>query len=67
MTTTIADDSELIRSIASETDTPTEIVQKLYTDTLAEFAAGASIRDFVPLFAAKRVRATLKEAQQQLH
>ena len=67
MKTTIADDNELIKSIASETNTPAEVVQKLYADTFAEFAEGATIRDFVPLFAAKRVRSTLREAQQKLH
>lgn len=67
MTTTIADDKELIKSIAFETNTPADVVEKLYVDTLAAFAEGAVIHDFVPLFAAKRVRSTLREAQQQIH
>lgn len=63
MTTTISDNNELICSIATETNTPPEVVGKLYADALAEFAEGAIVHDFVPLFAAKRVRSRLKEAQ----
>lgn len=61
------DNSEIVQAIATETNTPTEVVSKLYADTLAEFAEGASIQDFVPLFAVRRVRAALKAAQTELH
>lgn len=67
MTTTVADASEIVQQIAAETNTSTDIVSKLYALTMAEFGEGAVIRVFVPLFAAKRVRAALRDAQSQLH
>jgi hypothetical protein len=61
------DASELIQTIATETNTASETVSKLYADTWAEFAENARVHDFVPLFVAKRVRAALKDAQKQAH
>jgi hypothetical protein len=51
---------EVVRSIAEETDTPTEMVSKLYADTLADYRKGARVFDYVPLFAAKKVRDRLR-------
>ena len=61
------DASEVIRTIATETNTASKTVSKLYADTWAEFSEGARVQDFVPLFVAKRVRATLLDAQKQPH
>ena len=60
------DTSEIVRAIATETNTPTEVVSKLYAEILAEFAKGARIQDYVPLFASRRLRETLKAAQDEL-
>ena len=61
------DTSEVIRTIAAETNTSSETVSKLYADTWAEFSEDASVYAYVPLFVAKRVRATLLDAQKQPH
>ncbi|OXC80720.1 DUF3562 domain-containing protein [Caballeronia sordidicola] len=67
MTTTVADANEIVQQIAAETNTSADVVSKLYALTMAEFGEGAVVHDFVPLFAAKRVRAALRDAQKQLH
>lgn len=64
---TPTDASEVVQTIATETNTSSETVSKLYADTWAEFAENARIHDFVPLFVAKRVRATIKAGQKQAH
>ena len=51
---------EVVRSIAEETDTPTETVSKMYADTLADYRHDARVFDYVPLFAAKKVRDKLR-------
>ncbi|QIE29314.1 hypothetical protein SBC2_73900 (plasmid) [Caballeronia sp. SBC2] len=61
------DTSDVIRTIAAETNTASETVSKLYADTWAEFSEGASVYAYMPLFVAKRVRATLMDAQKQPH
>jgi hypothetical protein len=64
---TPTDASEVVQTIASETNTSSETVSRLYADTWAEFSQDASIHDFVPLFVAKRVRAAIKAGQKQPH
>ncbi|CAH2916535.1 MAG: hypothetical protein CPDRYMAC_1182 [uncultured Paraburkholderia sp.] len=49
---------EIVRNIAEKTDMSTEMVSKLYADTLADYRHDARVFDYVPLFAAKKVRAT---------
>jgi hypothetical protein len=51
---------EVVRSIAEETDTPTETVSQMYADTVADYRRGARVFDYVPLFAAKKVRDQLR-------
>ncbi|HEY4298229.1 MAG TPA: DUF3562 domain-containing protein [Paraburkholderia sp.] len=51
---------EVVRSIAEETDTPTETVSRMYADTLANYRHEARVFDYVPLFAAKKVRNQLR-------
>jgi len=65
--TTVTDTSEIVQQIAAETNTSTDIVRKLYAGSLVEFGEGAIVHDFVPLFAAKRVRTALRNAQSQIH
>ncbi|WP_233833512.1 DUF3562 domain-containing protein [Paraburkholderia sp. ZP32-5] len=54
---------EVVKSIAEETDTPTETVSRMYADTLADYRHGARVLDYVPLFAAKKVRDQLRHPQ----
>ncbi|MBB5501367.1 DUF3562 domain-containing protein [Paraburkholderia sp. MM5384-R2] len=58
---------EVVRSIAEETDTPAETVSRMYADTLAEFRNEARVFDYVPLFAAKKVRNELRHKQHSKH
>jgi hypothetical protein len=41
-------------------DSPEEVVSQMYTDAVADYQREARILDYVPLFAAKRVRETLR-------
>ncbi|WGS52012.1 DUF3562 domain-containing protein [Paraburkholderia sp. D15] len=58
---------EVVRSIAEETDTPTETVSKMYADTLASYRDEARVFDYVPLFAAKKVRNQLRHGSHRKH
>ena len=58
---------ELVKSIAEETDTPTETVSKLYADILADYRHDARVFDYVPLFAAKKVRNQLRDSSNRKH
>ncbi|APA88026.1 DUF3562 domain-containing protein [Paraburkholderia sprentiae WSM5005] len=58
---------EVVQSIAEETDTPAETVSRMYTDTLAEIRSEAHVFDYVPLFAAKKVRNELRDKHHRKH
>jgi len=58
---------EVVRSIAEETDTPPETVSRMYADTLADYRHDARLFDYVPLFAAKKVRNKLRDASHRKH
>jgi hypothetical protein len=58
---------EVVKSIAEETDTPPETVSKMYTDTLADYRHDARVFDYVPLFAAKKVRDQLRHGSNRKH
>jgi hypothetical protein len=58
---------EVVRSIAEETGAPTETVSRMYADTLAEFRHEARVFDYVPLFAAKKVRNELRHKHHHKH
>ncbi|SDI63397.1 DUF3562 domain-containing protein [Paraburkholderia phenazinium] len=51
---------EVVRTIAAETNTPTETVSKIYADTLADYKTDARVFDYMPLLVAKKVRDTLR-------
>jgi hypothetical protein len=48
------------------TDNDEELVSQMYTDALEEYQRDARIMDYVPLFAAKRVRENLKIARRRI-
>ncbi|MFM0741268.1 DUF3562 domain-containing protein [Paraburkholderia xenovorans] len=58
---------EVVKTIAEETDTPTETVSKMYADMLANYREEARVFDYVPLFAAKKVRDKLRHSSKQKH
>ena len=61
------DINEVVKSIAEETDTPTETVSRMYADTLADYRQDARVFDYVPLFAAKKVRNQLRHRSDSKH
>ena len=52
---------EIVHAIAEETHAPEETVARIYTQAIDDYRANARILDYVPLLAAKKVRATLRE------
>lgn len=61
------DIDKVVKSIAEETDTPTETVSRMYADTLADYRHEARVFDYVPLFAAKKVRNQLRHSSHRKH
>jgi len=55
-----ADSQKIVHEIAEATDSPEEVVSQMYTDAVEEYRRDARVLDYVPLFAAKRVRETLR-------
>jgi hypothetical protein len=51
----------VVNAIASDTNTPPELVSKLCEDAWAECSDGARIMDYLPLLVAKRVRESLRQ------
>lgn len=60
------DAEQIVHSIAEETHTPEETVARIYADVLAEYRIDARIQDYLPLFAARKVRATLRQNSAKL-
>lgn len=54
------DVAQIVHDIAEETNTPEETVARIYADVFDDYRADARILDYVPLFAAKKVRAALR-------
>jgi hypothetical protein len=58
---------DVVKAIASDTNTPTETVSKLYAETWAEYSDGARILDYLTLLVARRVRENLRGLPQDKH
>ncbi|MEM5433896.1 DUF3562 domain-containing protein [Paraburkholderia diazotrophica] len=54
------DAQKIVHEIAESTDSPEEVVSQMYTDAVEDYRREARVFDYVPLFAAKRVRETLR-------
>ena len=61
------DVDQIVHAIAEDTDTPEETVARIYADAIDGYRAQARILDYVPLFAEKKVRATLREHHRKHH
>ncbi|NPT54033.1 DUF3562 domain-containing protein [Paraburkholderia elongata] len=57
----------VVNAVASDTNTPTETVSKMYADTWAEYSDGARILDYLTVLVAKRVRENLRGIRQDRH
>lgn len=54
------DVDNVVKTIASDTNTPVAIVSMMYEQTWAEFSEGARIKDYLTLLVARRVREKLR-------
>ncbi|KAE8759031.1 MULTISPECIES: DUF3562 domain-containing protein [Paraburkholderia] len=57
----------VVKTIASDTNTSTETVSKMYADTWAEYSDGARILDYLTVLVTKRVRENLRGVSRDLH
>jgi hypothetical protein len=58
---------DVIKQIAAATDTPEEMVLRMYQATWTEFSEGARITDYLTVLVARRVRDDLSRRQQESH
>lgn len=58
---------DLVQSIADDTNTPPEIVSKMYEETWAEFSDGARVMDYLTVLVTKRVRENLRKGRPDSH
>ncbi len=54
------DAEKIVHEIAESTDNDGELVSRMYADAVEDYRRDARVMDYVPLFAAKRVRENLK-------
>jgi len=53
---------DLVKSIAADTHAPTDVVERIYQQTWAEYSDGARVVDYLTVLVAKRVREKLRVA-----
>ncbi len=58
---------DVVKAIASDTNTPTETVSKMYEETWAKYSDGARVLDYLTVLVARRVRENLRGASQDRH
>ena len=56
MKSTTHSQGEIIAQLAAETDAPHDTVEREYLSSLNDLADGARVRDYLTLFASKRVK-----------
>jgi len=61
------DSQKIVHEIAESTDAPEEVVSQMYTDAVQAYQREARILDYVPLFAAKKVRNELRHKHHHKH
>jgi Protein of unknown function (DUF3562) len=60
-------DNDIVKVIASDTNTPVETVSRMYEETWAEYSEDARIMDYLSVLVARRVRDNLLRWQQDTH
>jgi hypothetical protein len=58
---------DVVKAITADTDTPAEIVSKMYAETWDEYSDGARIMDYMAVLVARRVRENLRSLRQDRH
>ncbi|WP_410699522.1 DUF3562 domain-containing protein, partial [Chryseobacterium sp. SIMBA_028] len=54
------DPEKIVHEIAESTDNAEDLVAQLYANAVEDYKRDARIMDYVPLFAARRVRESLR-------
>jgi hypothetical protein len=60
-------DDAVVKSIASDTHVPVDMVLRMYEETWAEYSNGARILDYLPVLVARRVRDNLRRWVHEMH
>jgi hypothetical protein len=60
-------DDDVVQAIARDTNTPTETVSQMYSQTWAEYARDARIFDFMTILVSRRVRENLSSMSKHEH
>jgi hypothetical protein len=60
-------DDEIVRMIATDTNTPVDTVSRMFAETWAEYSEGAQIMDYLSVLVARRVRDNLQRWKQEAH
>ncbi|EDZ99541.1 conserved hypothetical protein [Burkholderia sp. H160] len=58
---------DVIKQIATATNTPEETVSRMYAETWTEYSEGARITDYLTVLVARRVRDNLRRWQRESH
>lgn len=58
----MGDTAAIVQELAASMNQPEQLVSRLYAQALDDFGHDAKILDFVPLFAARRARDSLRGA-----
>ncbi|MCP3710023.1 DUF3562 domain-containing protein [Paraburkholderia sp. CNPSo 3274] len=58
---------EVVKALATETQTPLEIVARMYEQTWAEFSDGARVMDYLTVLVSRRVREDLRTLRKDAH
>jgi hypothetical protein len=66
-TMTQPNSEDIVRSIATDTNTPAETVSRMYADTWAEYSDGARILDYLGVLVARRVLENIKSLADAKH
>jgi hypothetical protein len=58
---------EIVKALATEMQTPPEIVAKMYAETWEQYSDGARIMDYLTVLVSRRVRENLRSMRNDAH
>lgn len=60
------DAEDIVKEIAAETNSPVDLVSKMYMKTWAAYSEGARVMDYLSVLVARRVREDLRSDRKRL-
>lgn len=60
------DAEDIAKEIAAETNSPIDLVSKMYMETWAAYSEGARVMDYLTVLVARRVREDLRPVRKRL-